>query len=148
MSGLLSGLLGIGGGVIMVPAFVQFARMHVKAAIATSLACVGAFAVPGHDHPRAARATSTGGSRPRSSSASSRAPASARCSTIRATDRRLRVTVGTFLGFTAVLYAAGELNALTRLSGSRSPSSSRARQIASSIGSVSVPVKVFCWLTW
>ena len=32
--------------------------------------------------------------------------------TIRATDRRLRVTVASFLGVTAVLYAAGELNAL------------------------------------
>jgi uncharacterized membrane protein YfcA len=32
--------------------------------------------------------------------------------TIRATDRRLRVTVASFLGFTAVLYAAGELAAL------------------------------------
>ena len=47
LAGGLSGLLGIGGGVIMVPAFVQAARMDVKAAIATSLVCVGAFAVPG-----------------------------------------------------------------------------------------------------
>ena len=31
---------------------------------------------------------------------------------IRATDRRLRVTVASFLGLTAVLYAAGELLAL------------------------------------
>jgi uncharacterized membrane protein YfcA len=32
--------------------------------------------------------------------------------TIRATDRRLRVTVASFLGLTAVLYFAGELRAL------------------------------------
>ena len=93
VAGLLSGLLGIGGGVIMVPAFVQLARIEVKAAVATSLVCVGAFAVPGHDHPRPARATSTGGWRSRSSSASSPAPVSAPPSTIRATDRRLRLTV-------------------------------------------------------
>ena len=31
----------------MVPAFAHFARMPVKAAVATSLVCVGAFAVPG-----------------------------------------------------------------------------------------------------
>ena len=32
---------------------------------------------------------------------------------IRATDRRLRVTVATFLAITAVVYAAGEILALT-----------------------------------
>ena len=31
----------------MVPAFVQLARMEVKSAVATSLVCVGAFAIPG-----------------------------------------------------------------------------------------------------
>ena len=46
-AGLLSGLLGIGGGVLMVPAFTHFAHLSLKRAIATSLVCVGAFAVPG-----------------------------------------------------------------------------------------------------
>ncbi len=113
VSGLLSGLLGIGGGVIMVPAFVQFARIEVKSAIATSLVCVGAFAVPGtithaaqgHVDWRVALALVVGvipGAR------------LGAALTIRATDRRLRVVVATFLGFTAVLYAAGELSALIR----------------------------------
>jgi uncharacterized membrane protein YfcA len=111
VSGLLSGLLGIGGGVIMVPAFVQLAGIEVKAAIATSLVCVGAFAVPGtithalQDHVdwRVAIALVVGvipGAR------------LGAALTIRATDRRLRVTVASFLGCTAVLYAIGELNAL------------------------------------
>ncbi len=111
VSGLLSGLLGIGGGVIMVPAFVQLARMEVKAAIATSLVCVGAFAVPGtvthalldHVDWRVTLALVLGvipGAR------------LGAALTIRATDRRLRVTVASFLGCTAVLYAAGELAAL------------------------------------
>lgn len=111
VSGLLSGLLGIGGGVIMVPAFVQLARMEVKAAIATSLVCVGAFAVPGtvthalldHVDWRVAAALVLGvipGAR------------LGAALTIRATDRRLRITVASFLGLTAVAYAAGELNAL------------------------------------
>ena len=34
--------------------------------------------------------------------------------TIKAADRRLRITVASFLGCTAVLYAAGELSALLR----------------------------------
>lgn len=111
ISGLLSGLLGIGGGVIMVPAFVQLARIEVKSAIATSLVCVGAFALPGtlthalqgHVDWRVVAALVIGvipGAR------------LGAALTIRATDRRLRVTVASFLGLTAVLYAAGELRAL------------------------------------
>jgi hypothetical protein len=111
VSGLLSGLLGIGGGVIMVPAFVQLAGIQVKAAIATSLVCVGAFAVPGTiTHALQGRVdwrvvvALVLGVIP-----GARLGAAL---TIRATDRRLRVTVASFLGVTAVLYAAGELNAL------------------------------------
>lgn len=111
VSGLLSGLLGIGGGIIMVPAFVQLARMEVKSAIATSLVCVGAFAVPGtithalQDRVdwRVAIALVVGvipGAR------------LGAALTIRAADRRLRVGVASFLGCTALLYAAGELSAL------------------------------------
>lgn len=111
VAGGLSGLLGIGGGVIMVPAFVQLARMEVKAAVATSLVCVGAFAVPGtiahallgHIDWRVAVALIIGvvpGARVGAAIA------------IRATDRRLRLTVASFLGLTAALYATGELTAL------------------------------------
>jgi hypothetical protein len=111
VAGLLSGLLGIGGGVVMVPAFVQLAGIPVKAAIATSLVCVGAFAVPGtvahalqgHVDWRVVVALVVGvvpGAR------------LGAALTIKATDRRLRVTVASFLGLTAVLYAAGELTAL------------------------------------
>jgi uncharacterized membrane protein YfcA len=111
VAGLLSGLLGIGGGVIMVPAFVQFARLEVKSAVATSLVCVGAFAVPGtithalldHIDWRVTIALIIGvipGARIGAAIA------------IRSTDRRLRVTVASFLGLTAALYAIGELNAL------------------------------------
>jgi len=111
VAGGLSGLLGIGGGVIMVPAFVYFVRMEVKAAIATSLVCVGLFAIPGavthallgHVDWRVAAALIVGvvpGARVGASLA------------IRASDRRLRITVATFLALTAVIYAAAELSAL------------------------------------
>ena len=46
-AGFVSGLLGIGGGVLMVPAFTQRVGLPIKAAIATSLACVAIFAMPG-----------------------------------------------------------------------------------------------------
>jgi uncharacterized membrane protein YfcA len=39
VAGLLSGLLGIGGGVIMVPAFSELLSLPLKSAIATSLVC-------------------------------------------------------------------------------------------------------------
>jgi uncharacterized membrane protein YfcA len=111
VAGGLSGLLGIGGGVIMVPAFVYFVRMEVKAAIATSLVCVGLFAIPGaithallgHVDWRVAAALIVGvipGARVGANLA------------IRASDRRLRVTVATFLACTAVVYAVAELGAL------------------------------------
>jgi uncharacterized membrane protein YfcA len=111
VAGLLSGLLGIGGGVIMVPAFIALGRLEVKAAIATSLVCVGAFAVPGtvthalqgHVDWRVVAALVVGvvpGARLGAAVA------------IRAADRRLRVVVAGFLAVTAVLYAVGELRSL------------------------------------
>jgi uncharacterized membrane protein YfcA len=111
VAGGLSGLLGIGGGVIMVPAFVHFVRMEVKAAIATSLVCVGLFAIPGavthallgHVDWRVAAALVVGvvpGARIGANLA------------IRAEDRRLRVAVATFLAVTAVVYGGAELGAL------------------------------------
>lgn len=45
-SGAMSGLLGLGGGIILVPAFVDLLRMPLKQAIATSLVCVGLLAIP------------------------------------------------------------------------------------------------------
>jgi hypothetical protein len=46
-AGFMSGLLGVGGGFLMVPAFVRFLHMPMRRAIATSLGCVGLFAIPG-----------------------------------------------------------------------------------------------------
>lgn len=47
VAGVFSGLLGIGGGLLMVPAFTGWLRLPLKETIGTSLACVGVIAVPG-----------------------------------------------------------------------------------------------------
>lgn len=111
LAGLLAGLLGIGGGTVMVPGFTQVAGLSLKRAIATSLACVGIFAVPGTiTHAllgnidwRFALLLTVGmipGAR------------LGAALTIRAEDRRLHMVVGAFLGVTAIAYAAGEIAAL------------------------------------
>lgn len=111
-AGFLSGLLGVGGGVVMVPGFTELARIPLKTAVATSLVCVGLFAVPGTvTHAglgdidwRTAALLSVGvvpGARLGSHLA------------MRATDRRLRLTVAAFLGLTSLVYAGGELAALS-----------------------------------
>ena len=46
-SGFLSGLLGIGGGIVLVPAFSVLLRMPVKTAVGTSLVVVAAQSIPG-----------------------------------------------------------------------------------------------------
>lgn len=46
-AGLLSGLLGLGGGIVMIPAFLLWAGMEVKEAMGTSLVAIAFIAVPG-----------------------------------------------------------------------------------------------------
>jgi uncharacterized membrane protein YfcA len=45
-AGLLAGLLGVGGGILLVPAFVTILRMAPKRAVATSLVAVAMLSVP------------------------------------------------------------------------------------------------------
>lgn len=47
LAGFASGFLAIGGGMIMVPAFVFLLRLSTKQALATSLVCVAGLAIPG-----------------------------------------------------------------------------------------------------
>ena len=112
-AGALSGLLGVGGGIVMVPAFTEGLGMGLKTAIATSLVCVGVFAVPGMvthaflgdiDWRFAvllAIAVVPG----------ARIGAAA---AIRTGERRHRITVATFLAVIAVVYFTGEVIALAR----------------------------------
>jgi uncharacterized protein len=110
-AGGLSGLLGIGGGILMVPAFSAWVGIPLKETIATSLACVGIFAIPGtlthwylgHIDWVFAICLAIG--------AVPGAQIGARV-TISSTDRRLRYSVGAALGIIAIIYAAGEVIAL------------------------------------
>jgi uncharacterized membrane protein YfcA len=112
-AGLFSGLLGIGGGVIMVPGFTRL-QLSLKSAIATSLVCVGVFGVPatithallGHVDWRLATLLTIGvvpGARLGASL------------TVRADERHLRLVVGLFLGLIAVVYFVTEARALLAL---------------------------------
>jgi len=110
-AGLLSGLLGIGGGVVMVPAFTELMHLSLKSAIATSLVCVGVFGVPATvthallgDVDWRLAALLTVGVVP-----GARLGASL---TIRTAERRLRLLVGIFLGLVAVVYFVTEARAL------------------------------------
>ena len=110
-AGGLSGLLGVGGGILMVPAFTGWVRLPLKEALGTSLACVGVLAIPGtithallgHIDWLYALPLAVGvvpGARLGSLLA------------IRSSDRMLRKLVGVVLGTIAVVYATGEILAL------------------------------------
>ena len=111
VAGLLPALLGIGGGVVMVPGFTQIAGLAIKSAVATSLVCVAAFAIPGTvthavlgniDWRVALVLTLTVIPGARIGSALA----------LRASDLGLRRAVAAFLGVIALAYAVGELASL------------------------------------
>jgi uncharacterized membrane protein YfcA len=110
-AGLLSGLLGIGGGVIMVPAFRGLVGLPIKRAIATSLVCVGCFAVPGTITHALNGGIDWAFALWLAVGAIPGARLGARLA-IAAADHRLRVAFGAFLGGVSVIYAVGELVAL------------------------------------
>lgn len=111
VAGLMSGLLGIGGGVVMVPGFTELGKLPLKTAIATSLACVAIFAIPStvthalNDNIdwRIALFLTIGvipGARIGAAAA------------VKASDEGLRKAVAGFLGLIAVVYLVGEVAAL------------------------------------
>jgi uncharacterized membrane protein YfcA len=104
-------LLGVGGGILMVPAFSSWARIPLKDTIATSLAVVGILAIPGTITHALLGHIAWRFAIPLSIGVIPGARIGAHL-TIRASDRALRITVGSMLGLISVIYAAGELLAL------------------------------------
>lgn len=112
-AGFVSGLLGIGGGLIMVPLMVGWLRMPLKRALGTSLLTIVALVIPGTvvhlalGHiDWAIFLVVTLGAVP-----GARLGASLALGT---RERTLRLMVGSFLLLVALLYGATELAALLR----------------------------------
>jgi uncharacterized membrane protein YfcA len=115
-AGFASGLLGVGGGVVMVPAFVVLIGMPLKRALGTSLVTISALVVPGTlvhwwlGHiDWAIFAVLTIGVVP-----GARLGAKIALGT---SERTLRIVVGVFLLAVALLYGGRELAELIRTAG-------------------------------
>jgi uncharacterized membrane protein YfcA len=113
VSGVLSGLLGIGGGIVMVPAFTAWIGMPVRRALGTSLLVIPALAIPGTivhgllgNVDWAIFLVLTLGVVPGARIGAGIA--------LGVRERRLRVAVGLFLLAVAVAYGVAELTALAR----------------------------------
>jgi uncharacterized membrane protein YfcA len=110
-AGLLAGLLGVGGGVLLVPAFTGLLRLPPKRAVATSLVAVAIFSVPamithtllGHINWAYALPLVVG--------VIPGAQVGAKV-TIHGSEARLRVLMGLFFTVLAIIYGGGELLSL------------------------------------
>lgn len=112
VAGFFSGLLGIGGGFLVVPAYISLFGFETKVALGTSLAVIAVVAVPnilaqtavGNIDWRAALLLAAG------------VVPGARLGamlSIRAQERRLRITLAATLAAIALVYAAAEIAALS-----------------------------------
>jgi hypothetical protein len=111
VAGFVSGLLGVGGGIVMVPAFTVWIGMPLKRALGTSLLIIAVLVIPGTivhamlgNIDWAIFLVLTLGVVPG-------ARIGARLA-LGARERTLRVAVGTFLLVVALLYGARELSFL------------------------------------
>ena len=111
-AGALSGLLGIGGGLVMVPAFTGWVRLSIKEALGTSLACVGVLAVPGTITHALLGNIDWLYALPLCVGVVPGAQLGSHLA-IRSSDRALRMIVGFGLGLIALGYASGEILALS-----------------------------------
>lgn len=108
VAGFVAGLLGVGGGIIMMPAFTSILKIPIKVAIASSLVAVAVFSIPalashsllGHINWSLALAL-VAGSVPGAMLGSR--------ITVRASDSTMRYLMGGFFCVIAIVYGAREL---------------------------------------
>ena len=107
----MSGLLGVGGGLVMVPAFAGWVRLPLKEALGTSLACVAILAVPGTVTHALLGHIDWLYALPLCVGVIPGAAIGAHLA-LRSSDRTLRLLVGTVLGAIAIFYATIEILAV------------------------------------
>jgi uncharacterized protein len=110
-AGGLSGFLGVGGGILMVPAFGGWLRLGLKETIATSLACVGLLAIPSTLTHMIEGTVDWAFALPLCLGVIPGAHLGSRW-TVGASDRQLRVFIGVGLGLLGVAYFVAETVAL------------------------------------
>lgn len=110
-SGLLAGILGVGGGLILVPGFTLFLGLPPKRAVATSLVAVAIFSVPAMVTHAVLGHVNWAYALPLVVGVVPGAQVGAHL-TIGASEERLRKVIATFFGLLSVVYAVRELAAL------------------------------------
>jgi uncharacterized protein len=111
VAGLVSGLLGVGGGIIMVPILTTVLGMPLKRALGTSLVIISAIVVPGTIVHAVLGHIDWGIFLVLTIGVIPGARIGAKLA-LRAKDRTLRLAVGLFLIAVALLYGVEELSAL------------------------------------
>ena len=110
-AGGLSGLLGLGGGIIMVPLFRKWLGLPIKNAVATSLICVGCFAVPGTITHALENGIDWRFALWLTAGVVVGAPLGSKMA-LKMSDRKLQRVFGLFLALISIVYGLGELLAL------------------------------------
>ncbi len=110
-AGGLSGLLGVGGGLLMIPLFTRWLRLPLKMALGTSLACAGILAIPGTITYTIIGQIDWLYALPLIVGIIPGARVGAAL-TIRSSDRTLRLIVSIVLGIIAIIFATSEIYSL------------------------------------
>jgi hypothetical protein len=110
-AGGLSGLLGLGGGIIMVPLFRKWLGLPIKNAVATSLICVGCFAVPGTITHALENGIDWRFALWLTAGVVVGAPLGSKMA-LKMSDKKLQRVFGLFLAVISIVYGLGELLAL------------------------------------